>query len=80
MASQRVGYRAYLLRLWPVRSAGDADEGTGIRAVLQDVQTRERHGFAGLEELFEFLRAQTEETSDSTAENDLTLPSPEGRG
>jgi hypothetical protein len=75
MSTPRSGYVAYLLRLWQVRNGKEAH----WRASLQEAYTGERHGFASLEALFEFLRARTECTSDLTAEDDLTLPSPLGR-
>ncbi len=65
MASQGRGYQAYLLRLWQVRNGEEAH----WRASVQDARTGERHGFAGLEALFEFLRARTEGRSDFTAED-----------
>ena len=65
MTSQRPGYQAYLLRLWQVRNGQEIH----WRASLQDAHTSERHGFAGLEALFEFLRARTEGMSDLTARN-----------
>ena len=65
MTAQRPGYRAYLLRLWQVRNG----EETHWHASLQDAHGGERHGFASLEAMFEFLRARTERTSDLTAED-----------
>jgi len=44
--------RSFLLRLWRVR-----DDGQNWRAMLQDVETGERHGFASLEALAAYLRA-----------------------
>ena len=48
-------YLSYLLRLW---QAGDAGR-VGWRASLESVQSGEKVAFAGLEELFAFLRAET---------------------
>ena len=48
-------YLSYLLRLWCVRG----DKGRVWRASLQSTQTRQQVGFARLEALFEYLRAQT---------------------
>jgi hypothetical protein len=48
-------YRSYLLRLWCVQG----DKGRVWRASLQSTRTRQQVGFAGLEVLFEYLRAQT---------------------
>jgi len=45
-----------MLRLWQV---GGGDEPTW-RVLLESPHTGERHGFANLEALFEFLREQTE--------------------
>lgn len=54
-------YISYLLRLW--RVSGDEGsrhmaEGAEWRASLTDPHSGRRHGFASLEELFEFLRAE----------------------
>lgn len=51
-AMRREENRSFLLRLWRVR-----DDGQNWRAMLQDVETGERHGFATLEGLAAFLRA-----------------------
>lgn len=48
-------YLSYLLRLWCV----EGDRGRVWRASLQSTQTRQQVGFAGLEALFEYLRAET---------------------
>lgn len=48
-------YRAYLLRLWAVDSAGQPV----WRASLQDTHTGERHGFADLAQLTSFLQEMT---------------------
>ena len=50
-------YLSYLLRLWRMR--GQA--GTGWRASLESPLWGERLGFGSLEELFTFLREQTDE-------------------
>jgi hypothetical protein len=55
MTQKRHDYRSYLLRLW---RAGEEDEAVW-RASLERSDTHRRHGFASLEELFEFLRAET---------------------
>ena len=65
MSAQRPGYVAYLLRLWQAQDV----EGLCWRASLQDVRSGERQGFASLEALFEFLRAQTEGASDHNPED-----------
>ena len=44
-------YRAYLLRLWRVQT-----DGQSWRAMLENVETGERQGFASLEKLIEFLQ------------------------
>jgi hypothetical protein len=54
MASEQRGYRSYLLRLWQAGN-GDAPE---WRIVLEDVRTRERHSFASVDQLADFLRVQ----------------------
>jgi hypothetical protein len=54
-------YLSYLLRLW--RVSGDEAYRPSLqkatwRVSLEDPHTHKRHGFAGLDELFEFLRNQ----------------------
>jgi hypothetical protein len=51
MTDQEKPYLSYLLRLWLVQN----HEGYVWRCSLENVQTGERHGFAGLEVLCEFL-------------------------
>jgi hypothetical protein len=62
MAKGRPDYLSYLLCLWRVSGAGEF-EGMGGNAVwrtsLQNTRTGERRGFAGLDELFDFLQEQT---------------------
>jgi hypothetical protein len=49
-------YLSYLLRLWQT-----SDRGKQVwRASLESPGTGERQGFASLEDLFNFLQAQTE--------------------
>lgn len=49
------GYLSYLLRLWQTD-----DDGELIwRASLETPGTRKRYGFASLNDLFDFLQAQT---------------------
>ncbi len=45
------GYRAYLVRLWPVHSGGQMV----WRASAEDAHSGERHAFADLAHLFAFL-------------------------
>jgi len=54
------GYFAYLLRLW--REQGS--EVTRWRASLQDPHSGKRLGFAHMEDLFDFLRRETEKVAD----------------
>jgi hypothetical protein len=54
-------YEAYLLRLWRVHSEGK----TAWRASVENAHTGERKGFTNLEHLFDFLRQQTDASSDS---------------
>jgi len=49
-------YLSYLLRLW---QTSDREERVW-RASLESPGTGERRGFAGLKELFDFLKGQTE--------------------
>jgi hypothetical protein len=55
MIEKQQEYLAYMLRLWSVRNNGK----TLWRASLENAQTGERRGFAGLNDLFEYLRSQT---------------------
>lgn len=55
MIQKQPDYRSYLMRLW--RAGGEAAS-SPWRASLEDPHTGERFGFAGLEELFDFLREQ----------------------
>jgi hypothetical protein len=55
MNAEREGYRAYLLRLWRVRTESELV----WRASLEDPHTGQRTGFASLDALFDFLRQQT---------------------
>ena len=50
-------YHSYLLRLWR------ADREKAWRVMLECVDTHERHGFAGVEGLFAFLREQMNDKS-----------------
>jgi hypothetical protein len=52
MAEKGSRYYAYLLRLWQ-----NGDEEKVWRASLESPKTRERRGFASLEDLFGYLRA-----------------------
>lgn len=56
-------YRAYLLRFWETRSQNPHDP-KSWRFSLEDLQTKERKGFANLEMLVAFLEAQTDKSPD----------------
>jgi hypothetical protein len=61
MMKKQPDYLSYLLRLW--RVSGDEESLPPLqkatwRVSLEDPHTRERQGFASLDELFEFLRNQ----------------------
>lgn len=62
MTKQQPDYLAYLLRLWQVNGDNGSSDSFGQkpvwRASLENPFTHERIGFAGLEELFDFLKAQ----------------------
>jgi hypothetical protein len=64
MTTERSQYLAYLLRLW---QAGSGKE-SPWRASLEDARTAERQNFATLEDLFTFLREQTDTWSSIPAE------------
>jgi hypothetical protein len=55
MNGERQGYRAYLVRLWRVRSGGRLV----WRATVESPHTAERQVFAELPELFAYLERQT---------------------
>jgi hypothetical protein len=54
-AEERRSYSSYLLRLWQVEDTG----GSVWRASLKSAHSGEQVGFASLQDLFRFLRAQT---------------------
>ena len=60
MNKDRRRYLSYLLRLWQT----DDGETQVWRASLDSPGTRERQGFASLEELFSFLEGQTRSQSE----------------
>jgi hypothetical protein len=43
-------YHSFMLRIWHVE-----DDGEHLRALLEDVETGKRHGFASIAKLIEFL-------------------------
>jgi hypothetical protein len=59
-------YLSYLLRLWRVSEDRGVQRGSAAdwRASLESPHSSERVGFAGLEELFDFLLQQTGLASD----------------
>jgi hypothetical protein len=56
------GYVAYLLRLWVEKGS----EVIRWRASLQDPHSDKRLGFAHVEDLFDFLRRETEKEDDGS--------------
>jgi hypothetical protein len=60
-------YQSYLLRLWRAKEGEE-----GWRASLESAQTGERKGFATLDALFDYVRAQTriESSLNSCGEGD----------
>ena len=57
-------YVSFLLRLWRVSDEDKSQPGAEKavwRASLENPHTGQQKGFTGLDELFDFLRAQTEE-------------------
>ena len=60
-------YLSYLLRLWQTNDQGR----TVWRASLESPGTRERLGFANLDELFKFLKTQTLSSEDPESTRDL---------
>lgn len=55
MGNRHRDYRAYLLRLWRVR-----DNGHCWRASLEDAGTRQRHAFADMADLVDYLTTITD--------------------
>lgn len=62
------GYRAYLVRLWPVHSGGQ----TVWRASAEDAHSGERHAFADLAHLFAFLQEATLSPKENETLSDKT--------
>ena len=62
---EHTDYLSYLLRIWRVDEASDERECAVWRASLESTHTGERKGFAGLEELCDFLRGRVGELSGS---------------
>ena len=56
MSAKQPRYLSYLLRMWQTRDGSEQI----WRVSLESSDTRERRGFANLEDLFDFLQAQTE--------------------
>jgi hypothetical protein len=63
---------SYLVRLW---ATGAAHQPVW-RASLEDVQSGERRGFATLEQLFEFLMEQTEQSGAAADGQSPAEPAP----
>lgn len=61
MDKKQPHYISYLLRIWRANGNGEVV----WRASLESPHTGERIGFANLDELFFFLRQQTDEGSNS---------------
>lgn len=62
MSKRPSAYHSFLLRMWLVE-----DKGTTIwRASLESPHSGERTNFATLDELFNFLRRQTDQSADNT--------------
>ena len=62
MNENKPAYKAYLLRLWEEDDHENGDDKMSAsewRASLEDAFTHERHGFEGLEALFDFLSMET---------------------
>jgi hypothetical protein len=67
MAKELPDYLSYLLRLWRVRGDGKTHrkEKTTWRASLESSLTGKQRGFASLDDLFAFLREQTDAADDA---------------
>lgn len=67
MAKPQRRYHSYLLRMWQT-----SDEKKQIwRASLESPGSGERQGFASLEDLFDFLQAQTEPRDGQNRDRDM---------
>lgn len=62
MATDRAHYQAYMLRLWQEQD----ETGPAWRASLESPHTGERHGFASIEALFDFLRGQAHQQGEGS--------------
>ena len=71
MAKEQSDYLSYLLRLWRVNEEGNLHRGAEQavwRASLENLHTRQRQGFASLDELCDFLREQIRMASECVSE------------
>lgn len=48
------GYQAFLMRIWPVHN----EVGVVWRVLITNAHTGEKHGFASLKEMFNFLEIE----------------------
>ena len=73
--SQPLGYRSYLLRFW--EELGESQAAAVWRFSLEDPLTGQRHGFASLEALTAWLKAELDRSGRERA----TIPNaPEPNG
>jgi hypothetical protein len=77
MTKEQLNYLSYLLRLYRV-SGGGGSQPTTDRAIwrisIENPRTRERKGFASLDDLFDFLRAQVDMSANANGDQDETRP------
>ena len=66
MDKEQPDYLSYLLRLWQVSGKGEPV----WRASLESPHTGERHGFAGLTDLFTFLNQEVSHAAERQAAAD----------
>jgi hypothetical protein len=66
MKKQRRNHLSYLLRMWQTGN----EENAVWRALLENPFTRERHGFASLQDLFAFLQARVDDTASQKFETE----------
>jgi hypothetical protein len=69
VAKEQSDYLSYLLRLWRVDEESPHGGAKQVvwRASLENPHTRQRQGFASLDELFDFLREQIGAASECAA-------------
>ena len=71
-------YHSYLLRFWEER--GETDTARIWRFMLQDPQTEERYGFAGLDAMVVWIQEKTILQEDNQSAQGIGLEDSQGGG